>query len=64
MFFAHQFDTDDERGRGVFVMQNWNLWLRPFLEKYRNTRDVYKKLVIFLEKINQWNKAILEPCLV
>lgn len=42
MLFAHQFDTDDERSGGVFVMQNLNLWLRPFLERYGNTREVYK----------------------
>lgn len=31
---AHQFNTDDERCRGVFIVHDWDLWLRSFLKEH------------------------------
>lgn len=39
MLSAHQFNTDDEGGRGVFIVQNWDFWLRSFLEGYEQKED-------------------------
>lgn len=40
---AHQFNADDERGGGGFVVQNWDFWLRSLLEGHQQRERETRK---------------------